>query len=149
MSATILAVRTEDLRNVMGGKHFLALPQEEIDRHFASIEVFEVERKAVDIDPALKQLVAFAALHHNYSWLTYRSLATPGALGTATGPFQDRPIGAHRTNDLQKIHAHERGSPATGGKTSSSNSVEASFTTPKPPPPSCLNSGRSVFRTSE
>jgi predicted NUDIX family phosphoesterase len=69
MRETILAVRTDALRKLLGSRPFIALPREEIDRLHASIEVFTADNEQADADPAITQLVAFTAVHYNYTWL--------------------------------------------------------------------------------
>jgi hypothetical protein len=69
MSNRILAVPTAELNDLLGARRFLGLPAEEAERLYASIEVLAVEPGD---DPAVTPLVAFTAVHYNYSWLTYR-----------------------------------------------------------------------------
>jgi predicted NUDIX family phosphoesterase len=74
MNETVLAVRAEDLETVMKCRRFLALPREEVEHHFGSIEVMEVERTVAESATAFTQLVAFTAVHFNYSWVTYSTV---------------------------------------------------------------------------
>jgi predicted NUDIX family phosphoesterase len=70
MSEIVLAVHTAELRKILGSRPFIALPQEEIDRLHASIEVFTIDHNQTEKDSSITQLVAFTAIHYNYSWLT-------------------------------------------------------------------------------
>jgi predicted NUDIX family phosphoesterase len=73
MSEKILTVREDDLRNIVGVRPFVALPREEIDRHYASVEVHPVEHRDVENDTSILPLVAIIAVHYNYSWLIFTS----------------------------------------------------------------------------
>lgn len=69
----ILSVRKDDLQKIIGDRPFMALPQEEIDRHYASIELHPMESTDAAKDDSVVPLLALVAVHHNYSWLTYTS----------------------------------------------------------------------------
>lgn len=58
-----LAVRHDDLAAKVGTRTFIALPREEVERWYASIEVVDES----DHVP----LVTFTVVHHNYRWLTF------------------------------------------------------------------------------
>jgi predicted NUDIX family phosphoesterase len=77
MSEPVLTVHTADLNALFGSRPFIALPQEEIDRLHASIEVSVTEHELAEQDPSITQLMAFVAIHHNYSWLTCCSSDSP------------------------------------------------------------------------
>lgn len=63
-------VRVADLKRVILNEGpFVALPREEIERLHAAIEVYEADRKPAEGE---LRLVAYAAVHFNYSWLTYQ-----------------------------------------------------------------------------
>jgi|GEM_PF-3466842 len=70
MEEKILTVNASALNKIMGKRPFAALPQEEIDRLYGSIEVEATERAVAENDPRLMRLAAIIALHYNYSWLT-------------------------------------------------------------------------------
>lgn len=72
MGEQILVVRADELKKRIDFQRFLALPEEEIHKLYASVEVFAMDRDKAEHDPTYKQLVAYTAIHYNYSWLTYR-----------------------------------------------------------------------------
>lgn len=55
----------------MAGQAFKALPREEIDRHYASIEVLPVDIHEPRAGAELTLLGVQVVLHYNYSWLTH------------------------------------------------------------------------------
>jgi hypothetical protein len=65
-----LTVRVADLKRfILNEGPFVALPREEIERLHAAIEVRDASREPAEGD---LRLVACAAVHFNYSWLTYQ-----------------------------------------------------------------------------
>lgn len=73
MNEKILTVRENDLKSIIGVRPFIALPREEIDRHYASVEVHPVEHGVAEKDASILPLVAIIAVHYNYSWLIFTS----------------------------------------------------------------------------
>lgn len=69
MNEMVLTVRADELQKIIGIRPFLALPQEEIDRYYASVEVHPAEITETEKDPSGLPLVAIIAVHYNYSWL--------------------------------------------------------------------------------
>jgi predicted NUDIX family phosphoesterase len=65
----VLTVRVDELQKIIGVRPFVALPQEEIDRYYASVEVHPAERTETEKDCSILPLVAIIAVHYNYSWL--------------------------------------------------------------------------------
>lgn len=86
MSAT-LAVHPDELVEVIADDDFMALPKEEIARHFATIEV-------VPRADGLVELEAYVVAHHNYSWLTYAAGSGRRCLGISA------PLTADLADDL-------------------------------------------------
>ncbi len=71
MNKLILTIREDDFRKKFGDRPFIALPQEEIDRHYASIEVHPVVQGDTENHASVLPLVAMVAIHYNYSWLIF------------------------------------------------------------------------------
>ena len=69
MDEKILTVRTQEFEEIIGLRPFKALPQEEIDRLYGSIEVNMTEHTLAEQNPSLLQLMVVTAFHYNYSWL--------------------------------------------------------------------------------
>ena len=67
-----MAVRRIEFQTYVRGVPFLALPREEIDRLYAAIEVLTVDEQTLRHDAELLALHSYIAVHHNYSWLTFR-----------------------------------------------------------------------------
>lgn len=70
--AQLLAVRRHEFQALVRPVPFVALPREEIERLHAAIEVLAVDRSRVDHADDLAALHSYIAIHHNYSWLTFR-----------------------------------------------------------------------------
>lgn len=68
----VLAVRTLEFQALVRRVPFLALPREEIDRLYAAIEVLAIDDASPGRTAELSQLHSYVAVHHNYSWLTFR-----------------------------------------------------------------------------
>ncbi len=66
---SVLAVRAQDYLDFVGSEPFIALPREEIERLEDAIPVSALE-SLVNDDKAHLPLAAYAALHHNYAWVT-------------------------------------------------------------------------------
>jgi hypothetical protein len=62
---------------VIGFRPFVALPQEEIDRLHASIEIEEMDYDQAVANPEKLILSLFIVVHFNYSWLTYQDTFSP------------------------------------------------------------------------
>jgi predicted NUDIX family phosphoesterase len=75
LSGRILTIRKEELDHHPDFNGFLGLPKEEIQRYQDSLEVHALDRNQAEGNPAYKQLFCHAAVHHNYTWLTYRQPA--------------------------------------------------------------------------
>lgn len=67
-----MAVRRSEFQTLVRGVPFVALPREEIDRLYATIEVLPVNEEMLQDDSELIALHSDVAIHHNYSWLTFR-----------------------------------------------------------------------------
>jgi hypothetical protein len=68
MTANIFAVRAAAYAQKFGTRCFAALPQEEVDRFHASLEVFSVERVECELDEVFLPLATSIALHYNFAW---------------------------------------------------------------------------------
>lgn len=68
----ILAVRRHEFRALVRPVPFVALPREEIERLHGAIEVLAVDLATVDRADDVSALHSHIAIHHNYSWLTFR-----------------------------------------------------------------------------
>jgi len=93
MGEMILVVKAAELKSQVGAQRFKALPEEEIERLYACVEVLAMERDLVEHDASYMQLVAFTAIHHNYSWFTYRSPQRRRSMG----------IGGHIKADGEEV----------------------------------------------
>ncbi len=71
MSDRVLGVRADEVRSLTRGRSFVGLPKEEIERHFATLEVAEMTAERADCEIAWRPLVACVVAHHNYRWLTH------------------------------------------------------------------------------
>jgi predicted NUDIX family phosphoesterase len=67
----VSVINISDYKKVIGLRPFVALPQEEIDRLFASIEIEEMDYNQATADTEKMILSLFIVVHFNYSWLTY------------------------------------------------------------------------------
>ena len=67
-----MAVRSVEFQALVRRVPFLALPREEIDRLHAAIEVLAVDDATLPHKAELSTLHSDIAIHHNYSWLTFR-----------------------------------------------------------------------------
>lgn len=113
MSNRVLAVHTAELNRLLCARRFLGLPAEEAERLYASIEVLAMEPGD---NPAVTPLVAFTAVHYNYSWLTYQR-----------GGSTDRAIGI---GSVIAAHAHECLFLDDKMKTAASRQLGAAIATP-------------------
>lgn len=90
--STVLAVRSLEFRALVRRVPFLALPREEIDRLHAAIEVLAIDdaspRGAAEFSP----LHSYVAVHHNYSWLTFRRPDDQRTLVLSTAMTADRDV---------------------------------------------------------
>ena len=71
MGDKVLVVRSNELARQLARRRFTALPEEELLRHHAAVEVLALERDLAEGDPTYRRLVACTMIHHNYSWLTH------------------------------------------------------------------------------
>jgi hypothetical protein len=78
----VLAVRAEEYLERVGVRRFAALPREEIERLYGSVELHVLGRDALTRTSGYLPLVTYTASHYNYTWLTYqraqRSLGVSG-----------------------------------------------------------------------
>ena len=83
MNQQVLAVRANEYLERVGSARFVALPREEIDRLYGSVELHLLAggRHGVDERAGYLPLVTFSAAHYNYTWLTYRR--APRSLGVS------------------------------------------------------------------
>jgi len=70
MAEQVLVVRADEARRQLGLQRFLGLPEEEIQRLYASIEVHVMAREAAARDSSSLQLVTYTVIHFNHVWLT-------------------------------------------------------------------------------
>jgi hypothetical protein len=87
MGARVLAVRAEDYVREVGEQPFIALPGEEIERLYGTLEVLRLE----NADPAYLPLATFTAIHYNYSWLTVLREQRSLGIGAAIQPEREAP----------------------------------------------------------
>jgi hypothetical protein len=82
VSERILAVREDEYLDRVGPARFAALPREEIERLYGSVELHVLGRDALVERSGYLPLVTYTATHYNYTWLTYqraeRSLGVSG-----------------------------------------------------------------------
>lgn len=67
-----MAVRRTEFRALVRGVPFVALPREEIERLYAAVEVLPVDDATLRHESEFLALHSHVAVHHNYSWLTFR-----------------------------------------------------------------------------
>lgn len=70
MSSTIHVIDLTDYKKIVGLRPFVALPKEEIDRLYASIEIHTVNKEKAEADFQKIPLSLFTVIHFNYSWFT-------------------------------------------------------------------------------
>jgi hypothetical protein len=68
----MVAVRSIEFQALVRRVPFVALPREEIDRLHAAIEVLAVDEATLRHTAEFVALHSYIAIHHNYSWLTFR-----------------------------------------------------------------------------
>lgn len=76
--ALVLAVVASEYLRQVGASSFLALPQEETERLFASLEVHRLCRAEAERDPRLTVLETCTLIHKNQSWLIEAKSADAG-----------------------------------------------------------------------
>jgi len=54
----------------LGSRRFAALPREEVERLYGSVEVRALERGALEESADYLSLVTYTAAHYNYTWRT-------------------------------------------------------------------------------
>ncbi|MBN1604741.1 MAG: hypothetical protein JW915_24240 [Chitinispirillaceae bacterium] len=73
MNARIHAIDFDAYKKTIGIRPFVALPQEEIDRLYASLEIDSLDMSEADADKKKLPLSIFTVIHFNYSWFTFKS----------------------------------------------------------------------------
>lgn len=92
MIPTVLAVRRAEFQSLVRHVPFLALPREEIDRLHAAIEVLAVDEHALRGTTEWLALHSYVAVHHNYSWLTFRHQDAQRALLLSADLAAEAPV---------------------------------------------------------
>jgi hypothetical protein len=73
INSRIHTINFDEYRKVIGIRPFVALPQEEIDRLYASIEIDTMAKREAYADRKRLPLSIFTVIHFNYSWFTFKS----------------------------------------------------------------------------
>jgi hypothetical protein len=111
VSESILAVRADEYLKQVGAAPFVALPREEIERLYGSVELHVLRRDALDQSPWCLPLVTYTAAHYNYTWLTYRraqrSLGVSGLVPADGEPplFLDESLQSSARRELEGADA--------------------------------------------
>jgi hypothetical protein len=112
VSEQVLAVRAEEYVKHVGVRRFAALPREEIERLYGSVELHALERDALNRTPGYLPLVTYTASHYNYTWLTYqhaqqRSLGVSGfVLADGEPPlFLDASLQVSARREMERAEA--------------------------------------------
>ena len=83
-------MRADEYLERVGSRRFAALPREEIERLYGSVEVRVLERGALEESSNYLSFVTYTAAHYNYTWLTYqraqRSLGVSGSCSPTVSP---------------------------------------------------------------
>ncbi len=69
-----LAVSPPALAEQLGARRFVALPREEIDRHYACVEIVAAGTGFAEVE-----VEVVAAFHHNHAWVTHPAPASSSA----------------------------------------------------------------------
>jgi hypothetical protein len=96
----VMAVRSTEFQTLVRGVPFLALPREEIDRLHAAIEVLAVDDETLRHGAEFFALHSYIAVHHNYSWLTFRRRDNQRTLLLSTALSADGPAPLFLGNEL-------------------------------------------------
>lgn len=88
----VFAVRNNELHALVRQVPFLALPREEIDRLYAAIEVLAVDVSTAARADDFVALHSYVAIHHNYSWLTFRGADDRRTLLLSTALVAEGPV---------------------------------------------------------
>ena len=88
MSEQVLAVRADEYLEHVGLQRFVALPREEIERLYGSVELHVLRRDALNQSSGYLPLVTYTVAHYNYTWLTYQHAQR--SLGVSGFVFADR-----------------------------------------------------------
>lgn len=72
MNTRINAIDFDEYKKIIGIRPFVALPQEEIDRLYASLEIDSLDMSEADADQKKLPLSIFTVIHFNYSWFTFK-----------------------------------------------------------------------------
>jgi hypothetical protein len=73
MTITFQTIKATDFDKIIRKRPFIALPREEIDRLYGSIEVHPVNMNGCANNYETIRLFLFVAAHYNYSWITIRN----------------------------------------------------------------------------
>ena len=109
MSEQILAVREDEYLEHVGLQRFVALPREEIERLFGSLELHVLGRDASNQSSGHLPLVTYTAAHYNYTWLTYqraqRSLGVSGFVLADGEPllFLDESLQLSARREMERV----------------------------------------------
>lgn len=106
MGEKILVARADELKQQVDFKRFRALPEEEIDRLYASVELVAMERDLVENDPTYRQVVCCTVIHYNYSWFTFVRHSTHD--GAQLQKKRSMCLGGHIHGDNQTLFLDER-----------------------------------------
>jgi hypothetical protein len=101
---SVLVVRAQEYLDYVGSEPFIGLPREEIERLHDAIPVLALARADVDEHSHLP-LAAYAALHHNYAWIT--GLDGPGTLGKRVDLRADGPTPTFLDDALHALARHQ------------------------------------------
>jgi hypothetical protein len=111
LSEPVLAVRADEFLARVGSQRFAALPREEIERLYGSVELHALGRDVLDQTPDYLPLVTYAAAHYNYTWLTYqraqRSLGVSGLVLADSDPplFLDESLQSSARREMERAEA--------------------------------------------
>ena len=111
MSEQVLAVRADEYLERVGSQRFVALPREEIERLYGSVELHVLGRDALDATADYLPLVTYTAAHYNYTWLTYeraqRSLGVSGLVLADGDPplFLDESLQSSARREMERAEA--------------------------------------------
>lgn len=101
-------MRSDEYLKHVGSRPFAALPREEIERRYGSVEVRVLDRGAVGERSDYLPLVTYTAAHYNYTWLTYqraqRSLGVSGLVPADGEPplFLDESLQSSARREMER-----------------------------------------------
>jgi hypothetical protein len=111
VSERIVAVRADEYLEHVGGQRYAALPREEIERLYGSVELHLLGRDALHESSGYLPLVTYTAAHYNYTWLTYqraqRSLGVSGFVLAGGEPplFLDESLQVSARREMERAEA--------------------------------------------